>query len=199
MALPKLELCNGVEQQFNANHLGHFVLVHDLLDRVKQADQGRVVMLSSLGHKLEPAAGIDFDNLDGSKWYKDWSFYGQSKLANLLTAVALSKRLEGTNATANAVHPGMIKTNLSRNMTGIQAMILNNPVSGWLLRRVLDSKSIPEGAATQCYAATAVDLADISGRYFSDSNETRPSKLGQDQTLANRLWDYSVNKLQPYP
>jgi len=198
MALPELELCNGYEQQFNTNHLGHFVLVHNLLERVKQAEQGRVVMLSSLGHKLAPAGGINFDNLDGSKWYKDWSFYGQSKLANLLTAVALSKQFEGSNATANAVHPGVIKTNLSRNMKGIQAMILNNPISGWVIGRVMDSKSIPEGAATQCYAATATELAAVSGKYFSDSNEARPSKHGQDQVLANRLWDFSVNTLKQY-
>lgn len=198
MALPKLELANGFEQQFNTNHLGHFLLVHNLLENVKQAKQGRIVMLSSLAHKMAPSKGINFDNLDGSKYYKDWTFYGQSKLANLLTAVALSKQLEGSNATANAVHPGIIRTNLSRSMSGVQGLIFNNPVAGWVAGKMMGSKTVPEGAATQCYVATAPELAGISGRYFSDSNEERPSRHGQDQELADRLWEFSCDVLQDY-
>lgn len=198
MALPKLELANGFEQQFNTNHLGHFLLVHNLLDSVKQAEQGRVVMLSSLAHKMAPAKGIDFDNLDGNKYYKDWAFYGQSKLANLLTAVALSKQLEGSNATANAVHPGIIRTNLSRSMSGIQGLVFNNPVTGWVTGKILGSKTVAQGAATQCYVATAPELADVSGRYFADSNEERPSRHGQNQELADRLWEFSCETLNDY-
>ncbi|MFT7526278.1 MAG: NAD(P)-dependent dehydrogenase (short-subunit alcohol dehydrogenase family) [Arenicella sp.] len=198
MALPKLELANGLEQQFNTNHLGHFLLVHNLLDRVKQAEQGRIVMLSSLAHKMAPSKGINFDNLDGKKYYKDWTFYGQSKLANLLTAVAVSKRLEGSKATANAVHPGIIRTNLSRSMVGIQGLVFNNPVSGWVTGMMMGSKTVPQGAATQCYVATAPELAGVSGRYFSDSNEERPSRHGQDQKLADRLWEFSCETLKDY-
>ena len=198
MALPKLELANGFEQQFNTNHLGHFLLVHNLLDRVKQAEQGRIVMLSSLAHKMAPSKGINFDNLDGNKYYKDWTFYGQSKLANLLTAVALSKRLTGSHATANAVHPGIIRTNLSRSMSGIQGLVFNNPVAGWVAGKVMGSKTIAQGAATQCYVATAPELANVSGRYFSDSNEERPSRHGQNQELADRLWEFSCETLKDY-
>lgn len=198
MALPKLELANGFEQQFNTNHLGHFLLVHNLLDQVKQAEQGRIVMLSSLAHKMAPSIGINFDNLDGNKYYKDWTFYGQSKLANLLTAVALSKRLEGSKATANAVHPGIIRTNLSRSMGGIQGLVFNNPVSGWVAGMMMGSKTVPQGAATQCYVATAPELTGVSGRYFSDSNEERPSRHGQNQELADRLWEFSCETLKTY-
>ena len=198
MALPKLELANGFEQQFNTNHLGHFLLVHNLLDQVKQAEQGRIVMLSSLAHKMAPSIGINFDNLDGNKYYKDWTFYGQSKLANLLTAVALSKRLEGSKATANAVHPGIIRTNLSRSMGGIQGLVFNNPVSGWVAGMMMGSKTLPQGAATQCYVATAPELTGVSGRYFSDSNEERPSRHGQNQELADRLWEFSCETLKTY-
>jgi NAD(P)-dependent dehydrogenase (short-subunit alcohol dehydrogenase family) len=198
MALPKLELANGFEQQFNTNYLGHFLLVHNLLERVKQAKQGRIVMLSSLAHKMAPSKGINFDNLDGNKYYKDWTFYGQSKLANLLTALALSKQLEGSNATANAVHPGIIRTNLSRSMSGIQGLVFNNPVSGWLAGMLMGSKTVPQGAATQCYVATAPELTGVSGRYFSDSNEERPSRHGQDQELADRLWAFSCESLKDY-
>lgn len=198
MALPKLQLANGFEQQFNTNHLGHFILVHNLLEQVKQADQGRIVMLSSLGHKLAPLKGIDFNNLDGSKGYHGWKFYGQSKLANLLTAVALSKKLEGSNATANAVHPGIIKTNLSRNMSGIQGLLINNPLSSMLMKIAMGGKTIAQGAATQCYVATAPELADVSGKYFSDSNQERPSRLAQNEALASNLWDYSCEVLADY-
>lgn len=198
MALPKLELANGVEQQFNTNHLGHFVLVHNLIDSVKRADQGRIVMLSSLAHKMAPSKGINFDNLDGSKYYNDWKFYGQSKLANLLTAVALTERLNDSNATANAIHPGIIRTNLSRSMGGIQGLIFNNPITGWVAGKMMGSKTIPQGASTQCYVATAPELADVSGKYFSDNNEERPSRLGQNVELANRLWDYSCEAVKDY-
>ncbi|MEM7359783.1 MAG: SDR family oxidoreductase [Pseudomonadota bacterium] len=198
MALPKLVLANGVEQQFNTNHLGHFILVHNLIESVKSAEQGRIVMLSSLAHKMAPSKGIDFDNLDGSKYYNDWKFYGQSKLANLLTAVALAERLEGSNATANAIHPGIIRTNLSRSMGGIQGLIFNNPITGWVTGKLMGSKTIPHGASTQCYAATAAELDDVSGKYFADNNEERPSRLGQDVELANRLWDYSCEALKDY-
>lgn len=198
MALPKLELKNGFEQQFNTNHLGHFILAHNLLDAVKRSEQGRIVMLSSLAHKMAPARGIHFDNLDGSRWYNDWKFYGQAKLANLLTAVSLAKELEGSSATANAVHPGVIKTNLSRSMKGWQGFLINNPLSSALIKITMGGKTIPQGASTQCYLATAPELANISGRYFSDNNEERPSRLAQDKDLAQRLWDFSCEAVKDY-
>jgi WW domain-containing oxidoreductase len=198
MALPKLELQNGFEQQFNTNHLGHFILAHNLLEQVKQADQGRIVMLSSVAHKMAPANGIDFDNLDGSQGYNNWKFYGQAKLANLLTAVSLAKQLEGSSATANAVHPGVIKTNLGRSMTGVQGMLINNPLSSLLLKVAMGGKSIAQGAATQCYVATAPELAQVSGKYFADNSEERPSRLAQNEDLADRLWDFSCDTLKDY-
>ncbi|RBP50687.1 SDR family oxidoreductase [Arenicella xantha] len=198
MALPKLELANGFEQQFNTNHLGHFILVNRLLDSIKRADQGRIVMLSSLAHKMAPLGGILFDNLDGSKWYKDWPFYGQSKLANMLTALALSARLEGSSATANAVHPGIIRTNLSRNMGGIQGVLFNNPISGWFVGKMLGTKTIAQGAATQCYVATAPELSTANGKYFADCSEERPSRYGQSVDLAEQLWSFSYDAVKPY-
>ncbi|MFT5571965.1 MAG: NAD(P)-dependent dehydrogenase (short-subunit alcohol dehydrogenase family) [Cryomorphaceae bacterium] len=198
MALPKLELKNGVEQQFNTNHLGHFILVHNLLEKIKLSDQGRIVMLSSVAHKMAPLEGIDFDNLDGSNGYKDWAFYGQSKLANLLTAVAATKRLEGSGATANAVHPGIIRTNLSRNLTGLQGFAMGNPITSWFVGKMMGSKTVPQGAATECYVATAAELNEVSGRYFDDNNEARPSRHGQNEELADRLWDYSCGAVKEF-
>src|SRR4051812_5018558 len=114
MALPKLEKAFGCEKQFFTNHIGHFILVTGLLDQLTET--GRVVMLSSAMHARAPKAGIDFDNLDGSKWYDGWKNYAQSKFANVLFAKELARRLGGTKKTANAVHPGVIATNLGRHM-----------------------------------------------------------------------------------
>jgi NAD(P)-dependent dehydrogenase (short-subunit alcohol dehydrogenase family) len=81
--------------------------------------QGRVVMLSSTGHASAPKAGIEFDNLSGEKHYRPLAAYGQSKLANILFAVGLARRLTGTTATANALHPGVIATNLGRHLSPV--------------------------------------------------------------------------------
>ncbi|MEJ0095988.1 MAG: SDR family NAD(P)-dependent oxidoreductase [Methylocella sp.] len=113
MALSKLEQAHGYELQFFTNHIGHFILVTGLIDHL--ADKG-VVMLSSSGHQFAPKVGIEFDNLSGQRGYGPWRAYGQSKLANLLFAKQLAKRLAGTGKTANALHPGGIMTNLGRNL-----------------------------------------------------------------------------------
>jgi NAD(P)-dependent dehydrogenase (short-subunit alcohol dehydrogenase family) len=184
MALPKLELMHGYERQFFTNHIGHFLLVTGLLEEL--TDKARVVMLSSDAHKMAPKAGIEFDNLAGQRSYGAWSAYGQSKLANLLFAKQLAKRLasEGKAVTANAVHPGVIISGLQRNMPTIQrlSMALAGPI-------VL--KSVPEGAATQVYVATRPELDGVSGEYFADCNIAQPSAPGKDAELAERLWQES--------
>lgn len=179
MALPKLELKYGYELQFFTNHVGHFILVTSLIDQL--ADAGRVVMVSSDAHRGAPSQGIEFDNLKGEGAYRPWAAYGQSKLANLLFANELARRFEGTNKTANSIHPGVIHTNLARSM---------NPVVGIALAigAPLVLKSVGEGAATQCYAAVHPDLAGVRGKYFQDCNEGKPTRNGRDPVLAERLW-----------
>jgi WW domain-containing oxidoreductase len=127
MALPKLRQAFGYELQFFTNHIGHFMLVTGLLDRL--SDDGRVVVLSSEAHTMAPKDGIEFDNLDGGRGYAPWRNYAQSKLANLLFAKELSRRLQASNrtATANALHPGIIATGLGRNML--------DPVSDYVFRK----------------------------------------------------------------
>ena len=189
MALPELKLAFGYELQFFTNHIGHFILITELLSELK--DDGRVVVLSSGAHKAAPKVGIDFENLSGQRGYNAWPAYGQSKLANLLFSKELAKRLKGTGQTANALHPGVIKTALSRSMSPVVAFALGaaSPIA---------FKSIAEGAATQCYVATRPQLAGVSGQYFSDCNIAEPSKLARDAALATRLWEESeriVSKL----
>jgi NAD(P)-dependent dehydrogenase (short-subunit alcohol dehydrogenase family) len=185
MALPKLKQAHGYELQFFTNHIGHFMLVTGLLDQL--ADDGKVVMLSSAGHLAAPKGGIEFNNLSGEKSYRPWSAYGQSKFANILFAKELARRMEGSRKTANAVHPGVIRTDLSRNM-GLPAIAEQ---IGFGLGSILLFKSIPQGAATSCYVAANPGAASISGAYFADCNVKRSRPDSNDPALARKLWDVS--------
>jgi len=184
MAPPRLELVRGLEKQYVVNHLSHFLLVHRLLDAVRAAPAGRVVMVSSSAHKWAPPGGIAFDNLTGEKGYDPRVFYGQSKLANALVARELAKRLAGSGTTANSVHPGLIITNIIRYIPTWQQLLA--PLLGPLLRSRI--KTTPQGAATTCYVAAHPDTAKISGRYFADCAVATPEKVMEDDKLAARLW-----------
>ena len=179
MALPKLKQKFGYELQFFTNHVGHFMLVKDLLSLLKP--EGRVVTLSSVSHKHSYKDGIQFDNLSGEKEYSSWSAYGQSKLCNMLFAKHLATIMPMSNQTSNSVHPGMIATNLTRHLPAIRVAIFH-------LARPLILKSIPQGAATQCYVATNSKLCNITGSYFVDSNLAIPNHYGQDSEMASELW-----------
>lgn len=182
MALPELQQRHGYELQFFTNHVGHFILVTGLLERL--APDGRVVMVSSRAHERAPDEGIQFHNLNGEKDYSPWQAYGQSKLGNLLFARALARRLAGSRRTANALHPGVIATNLGRHMHPVARGVL-------ALARPLFLKSIPQGTATQCYLAAHPDAVGITGEYWADCNIVEPSSHGKDDTLAEALWTES--------
>jgi len=179
MALPKREQAFGIELQFFTNHIGHFLLVTGLLDRL--TDDGRVVLISSEAHRQAPREGIRFDDLSAEKRYSPWMNYGQSKLANLLFAKELARRFAGTRRTANAVHPGVIATNLTRHM---------NPIAGaaWAALGPLVLKTAPQGAATGVYVVAHPDAAKTSGEYWSNCNVARPRADANDPALAARLW-----------
>ena len=188
----KLTHAHGLEMQFATNHMGHFILAYQLLDQIKRAQQGRAVLISSSAHRaFTVKGGIDFDNLDAHKSYSPLKFYGQSKMANLLHAKALAKRLEGTVATANAVDPGVIRTGLGRN-AGIPLFTAMVQITRPL------QKNIPQGAATQCLVATRPELAGISGKYFANCKQAKHHSLAGDEALIERLWQYSEEVAAPY-
>jgi len=149
------------------------------------------VLLSSEGHRYAPKEGIQFDNLSGIKSYSPMKAYGQSKLANILFAVGLRERLMGTAVTANALHPGIIKTNLTRHMSSILMAVLNVVLAGRF-------KTIAQGAATTCLVATDPALDGVSGGYFSDCNPATPSSHARDGALAERLWKVSQDLVKGY-
>jgi NAD(P)-dependent dehydrogenase (short-subunit alcohol dehydrogenase family) len=182
MALPTLEQAYGYELQFFTNHIGHFLLVNGLLDRL--TPRGRVVMVSSAAHHRAPREGIEFDNLSGQRHYAAWKAYGQSKLANLLFANELARRLAGSGRTSNALHPGVIKTPLSRHLPAAARFAMS-------IAEPLFLKTPAQGAATSCYLAVHPGVAEVSGKYFADCNPATPSPLGRDSALATRLWQES--------
>jgi NAD(P)-dependent dehydrogenase (short-subunit alcohol dehydrogenase family) len=191
MALPELELANGIEKQFAVNHLGHFILVNQLEETVLAAPQGRFVMLSSLAHR-RAENGIDFDNLDGSKHYDPWEAYGVSKLANALCSREMARRISHTQATSNSVHPGVIQTNLGQHLPGWQRFAAK--YLGWLFM-----KTVPEGAATTCYVATSPDLVGVRGFYFADCQVDKgETPFLYDDALAKQLWQVSEDLTRDY-
>jgi NAD(P)-dependent dehydrogenase (short-subunit alcohol dehydrogenase family) len=192
MALQQPEQVYGIEKHFVVNHLGHFILGNHLIEQVKAAPQGRVVIVSSMGYRWAPEAGIEFDNLDGKRDYTPNKMYGQSKLANGLFSLELARRLQGTTTTSNAIHPGVINTNLGRHFpfyVRIAASLI-----GWTFM-----KTVEEGAATQSYVATAPALATTSGLYFEDCNPVIPQTAAmQDGELAKKLWATSEELTKKY-
>lgn len=179
MALPKRELVYGQEKQFFTNHIGHFMLVTGLLEQLSAS--ARVVILSSAAHTWAPPGGIQLDDLSMQRNYTPNAAYGQSKLANLLFARALAKRFAGSARTANAVHPGVIFTNLARHMGGVVGAL--GPMVA-----ALTMKNVHQGAATQCYVATHPSLASTSGEYFADCNLSKSSRPSRDAELGEALW-----------
>lgn len=190
MALPKLQKAHGYELQFFTNHIGHFLLVTGLLDSL--ADDGRVVMLSSMAHTQAPQGGIRFDNLDGARGYNPWGAYGQSKFANLLFAKELQHRFTGTRKTAYAVHPGVIHTNLARSAGGVVQAF-------FALAGPLFLKTIPQGAATEVFAAVHPKALAFAGQYLADSNVAKPRKDAEDAELAKQLWTVSEQIVKGLP
>lgn len=172
----------GLEMHFVVNHLGHFLLVHRLLDKIIAAPQGRVVVVGSNSHRSKSVSGIRFDDLSGRSWTA--SAYNHSKLANGLFSLELARRLEGTHATSNALHPGRVETNIFRN---VERRSPGRP-----------SKNPGQGAATTCYLATNPALVDVSGYYFVDCNPEEPSSLMQDAMTARRLWEVSEELVRDY-
>ncbi|AKF07897.1 oxidoreductase [Sandaracinus amylolyticus] len=182
MALPKRETAHGIELQLFTNHVGHFMLVTGLLDVL--ADDGRVVIVSSEAHRSAPKETIRFDDLGAEKSYSPWVAYGQSKIANILFAKELAQRFaaSGSKRTANALHPGIIRTNLARHINPISATValaLAGPIA---------LKSVGEGAATQCHLAAHPGVAGVSGEYFSHCNVAKPRADARDPEIAKKLW-----------
>ena len=167
MACPQSKTKDGFETQFGTNHLGHFVLINRIASLLKPG--GRLVNLSSAGHRF---ADVDLDDPNFERTpYAEFVAYGRSKTANILFAVEFDRRHRDRGIRATALHPGAIKTELSRHMTpeATQQMIdtinKGQQASGAPL---FNYKSIPQGAATSVWAAVVAPADAIGGRYCED-------------------------------
>lgn len=167
---------DGVELQLAVNHLAPFLLTNLLLDLLRRSAPARVVTVSSEAHR---AGRIDFGDLQGARSYGRLRAYRQSKLANVLFTRELSRRLQGSGVTANAVHPGVIATGLL--FSGWRSARLVRP----FLRR-------PEGGAREVgYLALSPEVAGVSGRYFVNRRPVEPSERARDPEMAKQLWEAS--------
>jgi NAD(P)-dependent dehydrogenase (short-subunit alcohol dehydrogenase family) len=186
-------LIDGIEKHFLVNHLGHFVLVNRLLDRLYFAWQGRIVVVASrAAYRGAPVSGIRFDDLTLARDYSDSLAYGHSKLANVLFSLELGRLLKGTRITSNALHPGVIDTEIDRNLNRFMQF-------GFGVLTALRGKSVEAGAATSCYVATSPLLGSTSGRYFEDCNAVEiPGSHLQDMVMADRLWLVSEELTRDY-
>jgi NAD(P)-dependent dehydrogenase (short-subunit alcohol dehydrogenase family) len=182
MAIPTPQQKLGWELHLFTNHIGHFILITGLVDRLAPA--GRVVMTANNAHRRAPAAGIEFDNLSGERGYEPMKAYGASKLANILFTRELARRLGGGTQTANTLHPGVISTGITRTLPGLAqaAMRMASP---------LVLKTPAQGAATQCYLAASPAGAKFTGAYYADCNPSETTPLARDMSLAARLWQES--------
>jgi WW domain-containing oxidoreductase len=182
--LPTLQTRHGVELQFLVNHVGHFALINQLSDLVRD-NTGRIVIVSSSASiHAAPAEGIMFDNLDGHQSYRPFAFYGQSKLAAALFAKELSRRLMARGIAVNSVHPGATKgTRLNKYLVWPLTMVV--------AFAKLFMRNAQRGAATQALLAASPRVAGITGEYWTDCQIAAGSPLLSDSALAARLWEVS--------
>ena len=188
--LTELQQVRGLEMQFVVNHLGHFIFTNRLLDRVIDALQGRVIVVGSMSHRQVPEGGIQFDNLSGEGWVRQ--SYGHSKLANGLFALELSRRLDGTDATSNSLHPGVVATNIMRNLN------FTPPAGGGGGGGGFQFETPQQGAATSCYLASNPALVGVSGLYFVDCNPADQGDYQKDTAMAAKLWQVSEELTRDY-
>ncbi|HAR31582.1 MAG TPA: short-chain dehydrogenase [Gammaproteobacteria bacterium] len=170
---------DGFEMQFGVNHLSHFLLTALLRDRLVATKDARVVTVSSMLHKR---GRMDFESFRGVPKYSANAAYAQSKLANVLFALALARRLEGTGVTSNVLHPGGVATDITRDLP-------------WLVRKLIGFVFIsPEmGAKTTLMLATDPALAGVSGVYFDQCKRADVAALANDTALQDRLWQVSAD------
>jgi retinol dehydrogenase 12 len=179
--MARQESRNGIEMTFALNHLNYFLLTNLLLDVLKQSAPSRVVVVSSDAHR---GGKMHWDDLQLKRGYNGWKAYAQSKLANVLFAYELARRLEGTGVTANALHPGFVASNFFSTNNGSWTRFVRP-----LLH--LAAISVERGAETSVYLATSPEVEGVTGKYFADKKETRSNGASYDVEAQRRLWEVS--------
>jgi NAD(P)-dependent dehydrogenase (short-subunit alcohol dehydrogenase family) len=178
----------GIELTFATNHLGHFLLTHLLADHLEKSPGARIITVASDAHCGYSA---DFDYVKGAGDYDRKAAYGRSKLANILFTYELARRLAGTRATANALHPGGVATNLGK----------NNGLISWLkhyVYYVMKRQLITplKAAETITYLALSDEVQGVTGKYFFNKKQIQSSDVSYDKEAWGKLWDLSLKLCQ---
>lgn len=173
---------DGIEATFAVNHLGYFLLTNLLTDLLVGSAPARVVTVASAGHR---SGTLDFDDLGYERGYSIMRAYTRSKLANVLFAAELARRLQGTGVTSNSLHPGAVATNI---WSG--APTWAKPLIQILVRPFMLSPE--QGGATIVQLAASPELEGVTGKYFEKSKAVTPAPLARDEALAKRLWEVSA-------
>jgi len=171
----------GFEMAFGVNHLGHFLLTQLLLDTLKASAPSRVVTVASRAH-LMAYQGLDWPALQqATRSLTGTREYGVSKLANILFSAHLAKELAGTGVSTYSLHPGVVDTEVWRELPGFLRPLLR-------LRGLLTPE---EGAQTTLYCALQAPASE-SGLYYDKCRVKTPSRIAQDAQLAEQLWHQSL-------
>nr|CAD7260103.1 unnamed protein product [Timema shepardi] len=190
MRCPYTKTQDGIELQLGVNHIGHFLLTNLLLTKLQVSAPSRIINVSSVAHMR---GKINTKDLNSENNYDPGEAYNQSKLANILFTRELARRLQGTGVTVNAVHPGIVDTELTRHMS-----FFNSTLSALVLRPFvwLFIKSPRQGAQTTLYAALDENLQHKTGIYFSNCKEQEPAESAKDDTMAQWLWKHLIGLRQ---
>ena len=177
---------DGIEMTFAVNHLSHFLLTNLLLDKLKEGAPSRIINVSSAAHV---DAELDLTDLNYEKRkYQGFAAYKASKLANILFTYKLAKILKGTKITVNAVHPGVVRTNIAR----------QRKIVGLIWKMMPFFISPDKGAETTVYVATHPELENVTGKYFVNKKITPSSPLSYNETLQNELWTISEKMIKMF-
>ena len=195
MDIPRRQTADGFEMQFGINHLGHFALPGLLLNTIRSTPGSRIVTVSSMMHQ---SGAINFDDLMGEHRYDSWGAYSQSKLANLLFAYELQRKLDERQSStlSLAAHPGYAATNLQF----VGAEMRGSVVQRWMMGtgNFLFAQSTAQGALPELYAATAPQVEggayigpDAWGGSRGYPTVVKSNAKSHDQAVAQRLWQVS--------
>lgn len=176
---------DGFESMMGVNHLGHFLLTRLLLPALKKSPQGRIINVSSGAHKI---GNIHFDDPYLTKGFTVWKGYSQSKLSNLLFTAERAKKLQGTEVTVNALHPGAAATSLGVNrQTGFGKGVYT------LLKPFFLTPE--QGAQTAIYLSESPEVNQVTGQYFYKRKIELPSERARNMELASKLWEWSEKEV----
>ena len=181
-AIRKRKSVDGIELNMATNYYGPFLLTHLLIDLLRASEEGRIIVVSS---KMYVLGSISLNNLNPVDFPFPAHLYSVSKFAAIMFTLELARRLDGSNVTANCLHPGVVNTNIFRETP----LLLRWPLN--LLKRIF-FKTPVQGSYTSIYLATSDCVNRISGKYFRDCREYPLNNKVQNKDVASKLWLESV-------